>query len=67
MSKTLEHIYISQSCEDYGKHALALLHLNAAAVFAACESPEHVPMIRETIDHYRRAYQISRRQGMESH
>lgn len=53
MTKTIEQVTIAQSYEAEGKHALAVLHLNAAAVFAAGEMPQRVPDIREALAFYR--------------
>lgn len=61
MTKTMEQVQIAQSYAGEKKLALALVHLNAAAVFAAVEMPQHIPEIRNTIDYYRNAHIAMRR------
>ncbi len=56
MSKTSNQIMIARIYEEEGSHALALMHLNAAAVFASYEEPQHIPQIREVITNYRTLY-----------
>ncbi len=61
LTKTMEQVQIAQGYAGEKKLALALVHLNAAAVFAAAEMPQHIPAIRDTIDYYRNAYKAMAR------
>ena len=52
-NKTIACLNEAKKCHDEGKHAIAMLHFNAACVHARDEMPLKAQAIRACVDRYR--------------